>query len=213
MRGYGTGGSGGLRTVPVCLSACISFFVRSGNLNAVYGSTLTPPAPARDEQQEPGRDGPVRRAPGRDHAGVLLLGTLHADNNTIQSSVPFSRSVARTKRRSAMSHFEHFVTHDECPKNATSLPGPPLSASGSLASRHACVSPIGGERIQGLKSLAHFHSGHVSIRCQTIRDLYRRYSLQTKSKFVHRELRKFIHARIYNARRYTCCVMSHSIAS
>ena len=82
--------------------------------------TLTPPAPARDEQQEPGRDGPVRRAPGRDHAGVLLLGTLHADNNTIQSSVPFSRSVARTKRRSAMSHFEHFVTHDECPKNATS---------------------------------------------------------------------------------------------
>ncbi len=35
MRGCGTGGSGGLRTVPVCLSACISFLVRSGNLKTL----------------------------------------------------------------------------------------------------------------------------------------------------------------------------------
>ena len=40
-------------------------------------ATLAPSAPARDEQHKPDRNGPARRAPGRDHAGVLLLGTLH----------------------------------------------------------------------------------------------------------------------------------------
>ena len=59
------------------LSQSTSHIEHRATVCTLTEATLAPSAPARDEQHKPDRNGPARRAPGRDHAGVLLLGTLH----------------------------------------------------------------------------------------------------------------------------------------